>query len=94
MTMFNDNNSNDSEVNYEKSQVECHSGYKANEYPVAFIALGRRWEISEIVDRWYEGGIKPDSPVVNYFKVKTNEGSLFILRYDTHADVWSVVFKQ
>jgi hypothetical protein len=91
MTTSNDSKNIGSEANYEKSQVECHSGYKTNEYPVAFIALGRRWEISEIVDRWYEGGIKPDRPVVNYFKVKTSEGGIFILRYNTEADVWSVV---
>jgi hypothetical protein len=94
MTIFNDSKSNGSGANYEKSHVECHSGYKANEYPVAFMALGRRWEISEIVDRWYEGGIKPERPVVNYFKVKTSEGSIFILRYDTHADLWSILFQQ
>jgi hypothetical protein len=41
-------------------QVEAYSGYKANERPVAFIFHGRRWEISEILDRWYEGGVNPE----------------------------------
>ena len=75
---------------YEQIAVECRSGYKVNDHPVAFTALGRRREVSEIVDRWYEGGIKPDEPVVDYFKVRTDDGSVFILRYAAHSDAWSV----
>jgi len=41
---------------YEKVEVECYSGYKANERPVAVEFEERRWEVSEIIDRWYEGG--------------------------------------
>jgi len=36
--------------------VECHSGYKANEWPVAFIFQGERREISEILDRFFLEG--------------------------------------
>ena len=72
-------------------QVECYSGYKANERPVAFIYQGRRWEISEILDRWYEGGVEPDRPIVDYFKVKV-DGEIFILRYAAETDTWSVLF--
>lgn len=75
---------------FEPIEVECHSGYKVNERPAAFTFLGRRWEVSEIVDRWYEGGMNPDKPVIDYFKVKTNEGSIFILRYASRSDVWSI----
>ena len=72
-------------------QVEAYSGYKANERPVAFIFHGRRWEISEILDRWYEGGVNPEQPVVDYFKVKTRDGSVFILRYEADSDIWSII---
>jgi hypothetical protein len=58
-------------------QVEAYSGYKANERPVAFIFQGRRWEISEILDRWYEGGMNPEQPIVDYFKVKTSRWKRF-----------------
>ena len=75
---------------WEQIQVECYSGYKVNERPVAFTALGSRREVSEIVDHWYEGGIKPDEPVVDYFKVKTNDGNVFILQYAAHSDLWSI----
>jgi hypothetical protein len=71
--------------------VDAYSGYKANERPVAFILQGHRWEISEIVDRWYEGGVNPEQPVVDYFKVKTADGSVFILRYEAESDAWTVI---
>ena len=71
--------------------VECYSGYKANERPVAFIFHGERLEISEILDRWYEGGIEPGRPIVDYFKVKA-EGDVYILRYTAETETWSVMF--
>jgi hypothetical protein len=77
-------------MDYEKIQVECYSGYRINERPMAFIYQDRRWEIQEIVDRWHEGGIDPARPEVSYFKVKTTEGGSFILRYLSIFDAWSV----
>lgn len=77
-------------MNYEQIQVECYSGYKANERPIAFTYHGRRLKISEIIDRWYEGGVKPDQPVIDYFKVRTSEGQVFLLRYLSLFDAWSV----
>ena len=67
--------------------VECYSGYKSNERPVAFIFQGERREISEVLDRWYEGGIEPGSPTVDCFKVKA-DGKVFILRYAAETDTW------
>ena len=70
--------------------VECYAGYKANERPVAFTFQGRRREIVEIVDRWYEGGLHGTDPEVCYFKVRTVEGNIFLLRYVSLFDAWSV----
>jgi hypothetical protein len=75
---------------WEPVLVECYSGYKANERPVAFMFNGFRREISEILDRWYEGGMKSDAPVIDYFKVKTSDGNVFILRYDIQSDEWAI----
>ena len=71
-------------------QVECVSGYKAEERPVAFTHAGVRREIMEIVDRWYEGGLDPARPVVNYFKVRTADDREFLLRYVSLFDVWTL----
>lgn len=77
-------------MDYERIQVECYSGHKINERPISFIYRGNRWEIKEIIDRWYEGGIDPTRPEVNYFKVKTTTGKIFVLRYLSLFDSWSI----
>ena len=58
----------------DKIEVECYSGYRADERPVAFTYKGRRWEVAEILDRWYEGSRDPKAPGLDYFKVKTRQG--------------------
>jgi hypothetical protein len=75
---------------YEKVKVECYSGYRANERPVAFTFEDRRWEIIDVIDRWFEGGVQPRRPVLDYFKVKTSEGRVFLLRYNSLFDAWAV----
>jgi len=77
-------------MDYERIQVECYSGYKINESPKAFTYQGHRQEVQAIVDRWYEGGIDPARPEVSYFKVKTTEDRIFILRYLSLFDAWSI----
>jgi hypothetical protein len=77
-------------MDYEQIQVESYSGYKANERPVAFEYKGRRWKVSEIMDRWYEGGIDASKPEINYFKVRTSEGQVFLLRYLSLFNAWSI----
>lgn len=87
---MNNNNHNSGDKLWIPVEVECYSGYKAEERPDAFVFMERRWDISEITDRWYEGGITSDAPIVDYFKVKTDDGSVFILRYAAQSDVWRI----
>ena len=50
-------------MRWDQVSVECYSGHKANERPVAFAFQERCWEVAEIVDRWYEEEVlKRDSP--------------------------------
>lgn len=66
---------------YEKIHVESYSGYKADERPTAFTHRDRRWEVAKILDRWYEGGLEAQRPQASYFKVRTTDGTIFVLRY-------------
>jgi hypothetical protein len=75
---------------YESIDVECYSGYRANERPVAFTFQGRRWQVEEIIDRWYEGEVQSNEPALDYFKVRTVEGRVFLLRYNSLFDAWSI----
>jgi len=77
-------------MSYERIKVECYSGYKVNERPVAFVFGGIRREVQEIIDRWYEGGIESGRHETNYFKIRTTDGEVFILRYQSLFDAWSI----
>ncbi len=63
--------------------VEAYSGYKANERPQRFQLAGRRYDVVQILDRWYG----PDSL---YFKVRAEDRNYYILRYDSDRDEWSL----
>lgn len=76
--------------NYKEIQVECYSGFKANERPVAFTYQGERRIIEEIVDRWYDGGLDSGRSVIDYFKVRTADGKVYLLRYQSELDEWSL----
>lgn len=72
-------------------KVECYNSYKTNERPVAFTHHGNRLEVQEIIDRWYEGGIDSTKPIIDYFKIRATEGSIYLLRYQRDLDVWSLL---
>ena len=69
-------------------KVECHAGYKADEYPMCFYWNEEKFEIKEILDRWYQGDRDPAWPVSNYFKVETAGGGTFIIKHDLENDEW------
>jgi hypothetical protein len=63
--------------------VDCYAGYRGEETPLRF-RLGKRLiEIAEVVDRW----LAPDH---RYFKVRTSEGEMYIIRNDTTTGVWQL----
>jgi len=73
--------------------VECYSGYKANEVPRAFIRKGKRYDIVEIRDRWYEGGISRRSVKLDYYRVLAGDGKEYILRYNSLFDKWALLLR-
>jgi uncharacterized protein (DUF2126 family) len=52
-------------------KIECHSGFKADEYTKYIYHHEKRLEIQQIFDRWYQGESNPEWLVSNYFKVDT-----------------------
>ncbi len=69
-------------------KVECYSGYRADEYPMCFYWNNDRYEVREILDRWYQGDRDPAWPVSNYFKVDTGCGGPFIIKHVPENDEW------
>jgi hypothetical protein len=78
-------------LDYKEVKVECYSGYKANERPVAFTYQCDRLEANEIVDRWYEGGLDCSKPVIDYFRVRDRDGNIYLLRYQRDLNFWSLL---
>lgn len=72
-------------------KVECHSGHKADEYPVCFYWGNLKFEIKEISDRWFQAKAAPDSPVADYFKVRTESKSIYIIKHELKTDQWFLV---
>jgi hypothetical protein len=64
--------------------VECYAGYKGEQTPRVLRLDGQRLEIRETIDQW----LAPDH---RYFKVRADDGALYILRHDTSLDSWELV---
>lgn len=63
--------------------VECYAGHRADERPLRFTLSGRRYEVTEVDDQWY-------SPEARYFRVRADDGNLYVLRHDERQDVWTL----
>ena len=73
-----------------KIEVECYSGRKADERPVRFRLDGREYMVEEVLDQWY-------GPQDVFYKVRADDGNLYILRQQTSAadKSWDLVsFRQ
>jgi len=63
--------------------VECYAGHRADERPQRFTLHGRRYEVTEVDDRWY-------SPGACYFRVRADDGNVYVLRHDERQDAWTL----
>ncbi len=71
-----------------KLRVECYAGRKADERPVRFHLDDRDYLVEEVLDQWY-------GPDDTFFKVRADDGNLYILRRNTSADEWTLeTFRQ
>ncbi len=73
--------------------VECYSGYKADQRPKCFYLNNMKIDIKEIIDQWNEAGRNYDSPVSDYFKVRTPDDKQFILKHEIDHDRWYLWIK-
>ncbi len=68
-------------------RVECAPDSGGRSVPVRFGVTGSMHDVTEVVDRWY-------GPDRRYFRILTQDGAQFILRYDEDQARWGVTFFQ
>ena len=64
--------------------VECYAGYRADQRPQRFSFGKRVIEVNEIIDQWY-------GPDYRYFKLKGDDGGVYILRHEETASRWELI---
>ena len=64
-------------------RVECYAGYRGEQEPCSFWLGERHLAVLEILDRW----VGPD---YRYFRVKADDGHLYVLRRDDAKDEWTL----
>ena len=63
--------------------VECYAGYRGEEKPVRFYLGERLIEVEHVLDRWIDPGRR-------YFKVKGDDGGIYILSLDIMTQRWGM----
>jgi anti-sigma factor ChrR (cupin superfamily) len=64
-------------------RVECYSGYRAEERPLRFTLGDLMHEVLAVEGQWY-------SPGVSWFRVRADDGNVYVLRHDDAQDVWTL----
>ncbi|MFO7708360.1 MAG: hypothetical protein R6V84_09320 [Desulfobacterales bacterium] len=66
-------------------EVDCYSGWRGDETPRAIRFRGRTVAAVEVIDRW----LAPDH---RYFKIRGDDGGLYIIRHDVAGLKWELTF--
>lgn len=64
-------------------RVECYAGHRGEQEPRRLFVGERGIEVEEILDRW----LAPDH---RYFKLRGDDGGIYILRHDGVQDRWEL----
>ena len=77
-------NDDDERVKPASLRVECYAGHRADVAPVRFHIGQRAVAVAELIDRWLD-------PAHSYFKLRGDDGGVYILRHDQAADAWELI---
>lgn len=64
-------------------RVECYAGHRGEQEPRRLFVGEHGIEVEEILDRW----LAPDH---RYFKLRGDDGGIYILRHDGVHDRWEL----
>lgn len=63
--------------------VECYAGYRGDQRPTKFVLREKVFLVKEVEDQWY-------SPSAMYFRIRADDGNLYVLRHDQAEDHWTL----
>jgi hypothetical protein len=75
----------------EQLQVHTRDDYRGAQEPRSFIWREQHFEITQVIDRWYEGSMDSSRMPMRYFRVETTGGKQFLLRYHEFFHTWSIL---
>lgn len=64
-------------------RVECYAGHRGEERPQCFFLGERAVGVEEVLDRWLD-------PTHRYFKLRGDDGGIYILRHDVLTGDWDM----
>jgi hypothetical protein len=64
-------------------RVECYAGHRADTEPRRLYIGPREVAVTEIIDRWLD-------PTHRYFKLRGDDGGIYLLRQDAVEDRWEM----
>jgi hypothetical protein len=64
-------------------RVECYAGHRGDSEPRRLHLGKREVAVTEIIDRWLD-------PRHRYFKLRGDDGGIYLLRQDTIEDRWEM----
>ncbi len=68
-------------------KVKAYSGYKAEERPISFTLGEKELRVEDLLDRWYGEDHE-------YFKLRRDDGCIYIIRYNRGEDFWELVMME
>ena len=63
--------------------VECYAGHRGEQTPRTLILGDRRIGVAEVLDAWL-------APDYRYFKVKGEDGAIYLVRHDERSGTWEL----
>lgn len=81
-------------MRFERITVACREEYRAQQEPIAFFWRGMEIHIRAILDRWYEGHLSRQRVPQRYYRVLTEDGQRFVIRYNELFDAWGLLLSE
>lgn len=75
---------------WEIVRVEAYAASKIAEEPRALELGGARLEVAEVIDRWLGSSEDPTESPQDYFRVRTADGTVRMLRYNRIFHAWAL----